>query len=1222
MHKRKRQYDTQKDLIERFDEDVRRRIDSLEEFRDIDVIVGIPFHTEEETLPGVVRTACAGLEMMDLADRSLVLCVGPDEGEAALENAIESGGRDSTVPVRGFLLERGIEGRSLTTCAVMRAAARFKVPVVLLTPDLIAQPDDAGRDGSGFSPHWIPRLLEPVRDQSQDVVLAHFIHSPLDHPVEALLTYPFIAGIFGLQIRQPTPGTFALSTDVIQMCIGGTDIHTSETGIYGLDTWLIIHAISGGMNICTVPLGISARAHPLDNLEPVFRQMTHALFHEAVLHARDWLERPAIITTPRQAGAAIELVPPPSEIADEAIFGMLKKEYSRMKDTLMQELVPDRFRERIEQIVKRPRSSRKLDSGEWLEIVRGFLLMYAFEERYHPSDIVSGLFPFFLARLAGIKEEITGLQTGLAGSRRLSPESQESILHRESLRLLDEQAERCIAAWPALREEWYRRESETTSYLPRLGSWEFVPNVGVIVPQEIEKQDGGSVWANQIYQELLDRYRGEFMEFMQQALGCDTTTDSAEILARVKNFMLELDRTLRDKVFPYRLRTFQSANEMTLRIFEEFAREDEEGRSGPKMSWQLTPDAAENILKTMPPNNLIMQLGYRNVGELLEEMSPCDALAKAALTDYRQYLERVLDFIEKNGTIDWFHLAPIRPVVTRLKYVSVETELGGTEGLGYLTGRVLTSRIPVGWGGEFPRVWFFLNALQNIVGIEQFSSMLDSLLTRERDCGERIVTFMRGYWGRHPLSAFHAFEHKQQRLVVERIRAFAQRLAAQEPARREAARLLETAANVYNLSITLPDATFVPLSAWTWAQYSYRGGLGAPTSLSSTVERDWASFDFLTTYVERSGWGTRKSIELLVEELVRDGRASENLRLHLLGVSADPDSLMIAQSATTSSRPAGKLVRLSDKPILEPIADHHWESQYVLNAAAVRLDGTIYILYRAFGRDKISRIGLAWTRDGVHIDGRLDHPLFDVGHPSESAGCEDPRITVIGDTVYMLYTAWDTKIPQIAMASIPVQAFLEHRFDQWTRDGLGFPGLTNKDAVLYPETFNGRYVVYHRIDPNMWISYLENLSCPWPRTGQKIVVGPRPGMMWDGVKIGAGAPPIKTRYGWLNIYHGVDYQRSYRLGVLLMAPDDPAEIIYQSPNPILEPEVDYELGDAEGRDYWVPHVVFTCGAVPAKDKDVLDLDDEILVYYGAADTVIGVARGTLRHLVPILKEQI
>ena len=120
-------------------------------------------------------------------------------------------------------------------------------------------------------------------------------------------------------------------------------------------------------------------------------------------------------------------------------------------------------------------------------------------------------------------------------------------------------------------------------------------------------------------------------------------------------------------------------------------------------------------------------------------------------------------------------------------------------------------------------------------------------------------------------------------------------------------------------------------------------------------------------------------------------------------------------------------------------------------------------------------------------------------------------------------------------------------------------------------------------------------------------------MAWDGFKIGGGSQPIRTKYGWLLIYHGVDYSWIYRLGVLLVALDDPGQLLYRSPNPVLEPEESYELGD-EG--CYVPNVVFSCGAVPQVDKEMLDDDDEVLVYYGAADTVACVAITKVSDLVP------
>jgi predicted GH43/DUF377 family glycosyl hydrolase len=127
-------------------------------------------------------------------------------------------------------------------------------------------------------------------------------------------------------------------------------------------------------------------------------------------------------------------------------------------------------------------------------------------------------------------------------------------------------------------------------------------------------------------------------------------------------------------------------------------------------------------------------------------------------------------------------------------------------------------------------------------------------------------------------------------------------------------------------------------------------------------------------------------------------------------------------------------------------------------------------------------------------------------------------------------------------------------------------------------------------------------------------MGPRPGKMWDFLKIGAGSQPIKTKYGWLMIYHGVDKERVYRLGVMLVPLDNPERVIYRSPNPILSPETEHEIGIPG--ETWIPNVVFTCGAVPAEDKEILDADDEILVYYGAADSYMCLATGRVGDLIP------
>ncbi|MDY6911202.1 MAG: glycosidase [Chloroflexota bacterium] len=325
-----------------------------------------------------------------------------------------------------------------------------------------------------------------------------------------------------------------------------------------------------------------------------------------------------------------------------------------------------------------------------------------------------------------------------------------------------------------------------------------------------------------------------------------------------------------------------------------------------------------------------------------------------------------------------------------------------------------------------------------------------------------------------------------------------------------------------------------------------------------------------------------------------------------------------ASAAISKQTPAGTLKRFNGNPVLQPIAEHPWESKYVLNAATVNLGRKIYMVYRAFGDDEVSRLGLAVSDDGFKFTERLEDPIFKPHGENEKRGCEDPRLTVIDDRIYMVYTAYDGLIAQIALASIGIKEFLKHQWKEWRRHGLVLPGYKNKDAALFPQRFTGTFGMLHRIEPHIWITFSSDLRCPWPSKCHQILAAPGDKSKWDSRKIGAGAQPIKTEYGWLLITHGVDYQKVYRLGVMLLDLENPTELIYRSPNPILEPTDKWELGDHY--DSWVPNVVFSCGATPRENgKETLTADDDLIVYYGAADSVMNIATAKIGELIPLAK---
>jgi predicted GH43/DUF377 family glycosyl hydrolase len=302
---------------------------------------------------------------------------------------------------------------------------------------------------------------------------------------------------------------------------------------------------------------------------------------------------------------------------------------------------------------------------------------------------------------------------------------------------------------------------------------------------------------------------------------------------------------------------------------------------------------------------------------------------------------------------------------------------------------------------------------------------------------------------------------------------------------------------------------------------------------------------------------------------------------------------------------APRLERHPANPILRP-TDYWWENRWVYNAAAALYRGKVYLLYRAQGMDWISRLGLAvLAEDGVTVEYRSPRPVFEpaLDNPWERLGVEDPRVTRIGEVYYVCYTAaslYPALKPRVSKRPTPfgesgvpwrtrIAIATTRDFRNFRRRAIAFRNWDNKNGALFPRKFDGRYLLLHRIFPEIHLATSRDLH-HWHNYGPILRV--RPGM-WDSNRIGVAGPPLATPYGWLLIYHGVDEARTYRLGVALLDLEDPRRVLGRSDGPILEPQEPYE------REGLVPNVVFSCGAV--------DYRGQILVYYGAADSVVCLA---------------
>jgi len=311
-----------------------------------------------------------------------------------------------------------------------------------------------------------------------------------------------------------------------------------------------------------------------------------------------------------------------------------------------------------------------------------------------------------------------------------------------------------------------------------------------------------------------------------------------------------------------------------------------------------------------------------------------------------------------------------------------------------------------------------------------------------------------------------------------------------------------------------------------------------------------------------------------------------------------------------------EIVKAEENPILLPIKENGWEAWQTFNPGTVLLDNKIHFLYRSIGTDGISRFGYASSSDGFSIDERLPYPVYQ--HATRTSrffyysfssggsfgGAEDPRIVKIegDDRLYITYTACDGGL-RVAITSIKIEDFLKKNWKWFPPTFISAPEEVHKNWVIFPEKFNGKYAILHSISPEISIEYVDSLDFEegkYIKSNYQKVIRKN---CWDNWRRGAGPSPIKTKYGWLLLYHAMsanDFSK-YKVGAMLLDLKDPSKVIAVSPEPILEPDRVYENNGFKAG------VVYVTGAVVK--------DGVLLIYYGGADSYVCVAYANLDQFI-------
>lgn len=302
----------------------------------------------------------------------------------------------------------------------------------------------------------------------------------------------------------------------------------------------------------------------------------------------------------------------------------------------------------------------------------------------------------------------------------------------------------------------------------------------------------------------------------------------------------------------------------------------------------------------------------------------------------------------------------------------------------------------------------------------------------------------------------------------------------------------------------------------------------------------------------------------------------------------------------------------ADVPDIRP---HLVDCSSVFNPGAILFKDKYLMMVRTQSRSRETFMVMAESSDGIHFQVE-DHIVDFKGIEKikeKIYHIYDARITRLDGTYYIMFAMDMDAGCQLGLGQ--TDDFREFRF-------LGITSNEDiRNGVLFPEKIGGKYMrmdrpnkARHSSGPTsgstIWLSSSDDLM-DW--TPVAPVIDGR-FHYWDEF-IGSGPPPVKTRKGWLHIYHGVathfGSSNIYQAGVMLLDLKDPSKVISRGFYNILEPREHWELMGQ------VPNVVFPSGMI-VKDYDTDGYalpESEVLVYYGAADTCVGLAVTTVTELI-------
>ncbi len=798
-----------------------------------EIVIGIPFSDQVETLPGVIEIANEGVrEFFPGKDVALVLA-GSHEGRGMLRNIrniLKGQKREGYC----FTLDKGVDGKGWTVRALMDVAQFLHSDLIVLEPDF------ARKGRQGLQPGWIYAMYRPI-ELGSDFVLPVFNRPPEGKRVTDHLVNPILVSLYGYRIKEPMGGIYGISRRTLHRFLRDKGLFSrTDVGNYGIDIFLTITAIVNDLQICQANLGTRLKHGSPGEFPVRLRGTLRTMFDQIGYTSPWWLkEGKKGKHEPPFYGKLPSLGPPKVEVDIPFEIERFKVDFQRYRDYLYRKLCPPSLYERLLDLSTRDEEEFSFSSSDWAECVYILLLAYFFQQEIPQADIIDTLIILYRARTAAFVREVqklSGDAKGLGAGRLREAQIRDFTNVRESF-----------------EQHWRERRLFYVAPTERV-LLEFLPGFPLNLPKEIKDSKGRVIRVFEVYEDLIEEVQAKGAAFLPRE-------QKIEFMERC---MHEAEEKLRDvlKGNVYSRNGVRTLVENVFRYLP-FSR---------RKCFFLRQRKIIEFLEGNTPHNLFEMFGYSNVNSSLKEYEPRDILILASSIEGRAFRERFWDWFE-DGHPDWFSLQEKGFLAQDHKnFAQWVHQRGEPSNIEMLCGKILVTQYPRAAGLHYPYLLYLSLIAKLNVEMEMFSEDWN-FYSKGQDFSQKVRNSLGRHFSRDPLSAHEIFEANVDEISTGRI-------GKSKVLSESVKTLLGLYAIVYRA-----DGNFLSLGVPSWAIYHTWGRKGIPSigflGEKSKVEQRWFVRELISRLVHIGGLGDRNAISEKLRGMRGNGLEDKNLAVEL-----------------------------------------------------------------------------------------------------------------------------------------------------------------------------------------------------------------------------------------------------------------------------------------------------------------------------------------------------